>query len=107
VALALRDAGHDVKAVADLLPGASDQTVLEFAALEARILITKDKDFGELVFRFHAQSLGVILLRFPPAVRASVPATVVRTVALLSSELSTSFTVLTPSGPRLARLIGE
>lgn len=47
----LRRAGHDVMAVAESLPQADDITVLQLAARESRILITNDKDFGDLVHR--------------------------------------------------------
>jgi predicted nuclease of predicted toxin-antitoxin system len=48
----------------ELLPGASDETVLAMANQDGRILITFDKDFGELVFRQgRSGSSGVILLR--------------------------------------------
>lgn len=42
--------GHDVSSVAERDPRASDVEVLAIAVEEGRILITEDKDFGELVF---------------------------------------------------------
>lgn len=47
----LRTAGHDVLAVAELSPEIDDEIVLAWAVRETRILVTNDKDFGELVFR--------------------------------------------------------
>lgn len=47
----LRKEGHDVRYVAELEPGISDENVLEIANDELRKLLTTDKDFGELVFR--------------------------------------------------------
>jgi predicted nuclease of predicted toxin-antitoxin system len=45
-------------------PGSSDRQVLERAAREERLLITLDKDFGELAFRSKLPALsGIILLR--------------------------------------------
>jgi len=41
----------DVKSVAELNPSAPDEDVLDWANRENRILITLDKDFGELIFR--------------------------------------------------------
>lgn len=46
----LIDQGHDVLSVRDSDPEAPDATVLERAYRENRVLITEDKDFGELVF---------------------------------------------------------
>ncbi len=46
----LEDDGHDVASVLSRDPKASDVWVLEMAQVENRILVTEDKDFGELVF---------------------------------------------------------
>jgi predicted nuclease of predicted toxin-antitoxin system len=50
VVRALRVAGHDVLVAAEILPRAEDQDVLRMALDEGRILLTEDKDFGQLVF---------------------------------------------------------
>ena len=46
----LENSGHDVASVLSRDPKASDVRVLEIARVENRILLTEDKDFGELVF---------------------------------------------------------
>jgi len=63
VVAALREYGHDVVAVKESLPGASDRAILERAHAEERLLVTFDKDFGELAVRFGLPVVGVILLR--------------------------------------------
>ncbi len=61
---ALRSAGHDVGWVRSDAPGATDDDVLAKALAERRILLTFDKDFGELVFaRGTAASCGIVLFR--------------------------------------------
>jgi predicted nuclease of predicted toxin-antitoxin system len=60
----LRERGHDVAAVKEIMPGASDHVVLQRAQSEARLIVTLDKDFGELAVRFGLSAkTGVILLR--------------------------------------------
>ncbi len=59
----LKNAGHDVIFVGDWKPSASDDEVLQKANEDERILITDDKDFGELVFRLDNPSRGIILIR--------------------------------------------
>jgi predicted nuclease of predicted toxin-antitoxin system len=49
-----------------------DATVLRLALADERVLATFDKDFGELVFKRSAGSLGVILFRLAPAGRKAV-----------------------------------
>jgi predicted nuclease of predicted toxin-antitoxin system len=72
---ALRQAGYDVAWVRSDAPGSSDPQVLARAIDEGRILVTFDKDFGELAYRAHLPShCGIILLR----IRASSPAWVAR-----------------------------
>lgn len=61
---ALRERGHDVVWVRTVMPGAADRVVLERARLEKRLLLTFDKDFGELAFRFGLpMESGVVLFR--------------------------------------------
>lgn len=48
--LALRAAGVDVEAVAEIMPAASDRSVLRHAVSTNRWLLTFDRDYGELVF---------------------------------------------------------
>jgi len=60
----LRTEGHDVLYGIEFKPGALDKEVLEKAFTEKRILLTEDKDFGELVCRMKKPAYGVILLRF-------------------------------------------
>ena len=59
---ALTDLGHDVLSAHDLFPRASDETLLALAQEETRILITEDKDFGELVFLRGLPHPGIVRL---------------------------------------------
>lgn len=62
--IALRERGHDVVWVRSDAPGSSDRQVLARAQAEERILITFDKDFGELAFHAGLAAVtGVILFR--------------------------------------------
>jgi predicted nuclease of predicted toxin-antitoxin system len=47
----LRAAGHDVVYVAEIAPATSDAEVVGLAQRDGRLLLTEDKDFGDLVFR--------------------------------------------------------
>lgn len=63
----LRSDGHDILYVKDIAPGTDDETVLQMAADQQRILWTEDKDFGELVVRLRLPAYGIVLLRMNPA----------------------------------------
>jgi predicted nuclease of predicted toxin-antitoxin system len=81
---ALRSRGHDVAWVRTDAPGSSDRQVLDRAVAEDRLLITFDKDFGELAFRAGLPaSCGVVLFR----IRLTSPSQVAqRAAAALESR---------------------
>ncbi len=54
-------------AVRDLNPGMTDSAILALAVQEQRLVITMDKDFGEMVFRSQQPHAGVLLLRLADA----------------------------------------
>ncbi|TPQ34194.1 hypothetical protein C2U70_17705 [Bradyrhizobium guangdongense] len=62
----LRGAGHDVLYVAEVSASLSDVEVMQLASREGRVLLTADKDFGELVFRRAQAVPGLILVRIDP-----------------------------------------
>jgi predicted nuclease of predicted toxin-antitoxin system len=58
--------GYDVKAVGVHFAGVTDQEVMNLAEQERRIILTFDRDYGELIFKHGFRpSLGVIYLRLP------------------------------------------
>ncbi|MDD5435439.1 MAG: DUF5615 family PIN-like protein [Nitrospira sp.] len=63
----LQSEGFDTVAIRDLDPRMSDTVALELAFSESRIVITMDKDFGELVYHRKQKHSGVILLRMEDA----------------------------------------
>jgi predicted nuclease of predicted toxin-antitoxin system len=62
----LREAGHDVIYIVEHAPGSTDAEVIALADKEHRILLTEDKDFGDLVFRQRMPVPGLVLLRIEP-----------------------------------------
>lgn len=63
----LKIQGHDVLAVRDLDPRMQDLNILALAVQERRLVLTIDKDFGELVYRSKQPHAGVLLLRLEEA----------------------------------------
>lgn len=59
----LRTAGHDVWYVAEQAPGIDDDEVLRCSSFRDALLLTGDRDFGDLVFRQGKASAGVLRLR--------------------------------------------
>lgn len=64
VVAALREQAHEVFWIKESMPGAQDPVVLAHAQTEQRIVVTLDKDFGELAFRSWLPArCGVVLIR--------------------------------------------
>ncbi len=61
---ALRQRGHNIIAVKETMRSQSDEAILHAAQQEKRLVVTYDKDFGELAFRMKLPAeCGIILLR--------------------------------------------
>jgi len=105
VIVRLRQEGHQVQAITDMNPGLDDETVLNLAVQEAGLLLlTADKDFGELVLRQRRPSTGVVLIRLSRLPRADRPEVVAQAVAAHADELMGAFTTITPGRVRIHRL---
>ena len=103
VVRALRSAGHDVVAVAEISPRADDVDVIAMTGREERILITEDKDFGQLVYADKRLNGGVIFIRFPARLRRSLPQTIVELVKQKEDRLIGAFVVVQPGRTRVGR----
>lgn len=90
----LRGNGLDVIAIAEIQPSIDDEKVLEIANDEGRILITLDKDFGELVFRLRKVHSGIVLLRLDEVPLLTKIDLLLELIEKRGDELSKSFTVV-------------
>lgn len=62
----LREDGLDIVSVAEIQIGMNDEDIAKLSEKEGAIIITFDKDFGEIIFRKSIKPYGLILLRIPP-----------------------------------------
>jgi predicted nuclease of predicted toxin-antitoxin system len=97
----LRRDGHDVTYVAELAPGITDDAVLDLANADARLLLTADKDFGELVFRLRRVSLGVLLLRLAGLSAEARAEIVSQAIAAHGEQMAGAFAVVSPGAVRI------
>lgn len=100
---ALRTAGHEVIAIAEIAKGASDEAIMERAFSEGRVLISEDADFGELLYARGRPSAGVIFVKFDSRARRAKPGAVVEAVAKLGERLRNGFAVIEPGRVRVAK----
>lgn len=97
----LRQSDHEVVFIAELDPGLPDEGVLALAKDRDALLLTADKDFGELVFRLGRVTAGVILVRLAglgPRRKAEI---VEACAAKHGEEMRRAFTVISPGGLRI------
>jgi predicted nuclease of predicted toxin-antitoxin system len=101
---ALRLVGHEVAWLTTDAPGSSDEEVLARAHREHRLLLTFDKDFGELVLkRGLAASRGVMLFRIPLYKPAELALRIVSVIASRSDWVG-HFSVIEPERVRMRPL---
>lgn len=101
----LRDEGHDLVRVSELgLARATDETVLSTAQEQGRILVTRDRDYGNLVF-VRSLGSGVIYLRILPTTLEAVHTELCRVIDQYSTaEISKAFVVINKDGHRFRKL---
>jgi len=97
----LRLDGHDVDYVAELAPGITDDEVFSRANGDGRLLVTLDKDFGELVFRLGRITTGVLLLRLSGLSSDEKAGIVSNALREHGEQMPGAFSVITPSLMRI------
>jgi predicted nuclease of predicted toxin-antitoxin system len=103
----LRKKGYDIIYIAEFAKGFSDEKVLGIAAEENRILLTTDKDFGELVFRLQQIHSGVILLRLAGLNSTEKALIVENALKTHQQEIMDSFTVIQNSMIRIRKRLSN
>ena len=99
----LRADGHLVVAVAELSPSISDEEVLRQANERQALLVTGDKDFGELVYQHRQVHAGVVLLRLDGLSAEAKTEIVSEALAKHGSEMLDAFSVISSASVRIRR----
>ena len=101
----LRDLGHEVVTAAQLsMSRAKDFELLRTAHDQGRIFVTRDRDFGALVF-VQASGPGVIYLRILPSTQQAVHTEFARVLTLYNQQqLQSSFVVIEPGRHRIRKV---
>jgi predicted nuclease of predicted toxin-antitoxin system len=105
IAEALRTAGHEVYEIAAETPGIRDSAVLDIATMRGDVLLTDDKDFGELVFHRNQQHRGVVLMRLYGMKPHDKAARMVMVFGLHAHELPDAITTVGPRSIRIRKRI--
>jgi predicted nuclease of predicted toxin-antitoxin system len=100
----LRTEGHDVLYIAEIDAGISDDKVLELSNEEERILMTRDKDFGELAYRDRKVHAGIILNRLYELTSEKKAELVSKVIQEFGEQLVGTFTVIQPGRIRIKKI---
>ena len=93
----LRQVGYDVVAIQEISPSVADTDVLLRAVAEGRILLTFDRDYGELIYRYQEPAPPAVLyFRQGPYTAAELAQSVQFVLSDTSAELFGQFIILTP-----------
>lgn len=99
----LRALGFDVFYVIEEVRSLDDDELLQIAYSENRILITRDKDFGELVYRLNKLHTGIILIRLEGYLTYERSEITCNAIVEHQEELKGAFTVIQPNAVRIRR----
>jgi predicted nuclease of predicted toxin-antitoxin system len=99
----LSEQGHDVFSVYNEARGSDDDTIIQKAYDENRILITNDKDFGEKVYRERRPHRGIVFLRLADERAANKIDVLRRLLESYADRLPDQFVVVTEDRVRFAR----
>lgn len=93
--------GYQVFSVYDETPGLADEEILNKGFQEDYIVITGDKDFGELVYKNQLPHKGVVLLRLSDETPPSKIKVLAQLLSQYADQLPNKFTVVTEIGVRI------
>ena len=100
---ALRAADFDVAYYAEMAPGSDDQSILAHAKQLQTLLLTCDKDFGELIYRNRLTSAGVVLIRLEGLTADRKARLVTEAIQLHGDQMLNAFAVVSPGMVRIRR----
>ena len=99
----LRGDGHDVVYVKETAAGSDDLAVLQMAAIQQRVLLTEDKDFGQLVYAYGQKIHAVVFIRYPATIRKHLARDIVRLAKSHARKLIGCFVVIEPGRVRFSK----
>lgn len=103
IIIELRRKGFEVISVLEEFSGITDKDVLRIAVDKNCLLITEDKDFGELTYRLKLKHYGILLIRLNDLGRKERIEMVSRFIEQYFNNLIDNFTVLTKRGLRIKK----
>ena len=102
--MAIRNLGFQIMSVSEDFPSLKDIEIVSFSLQPPSVIITEDKDFGELVYRDKIPVVGIILLRYEPFQYTDMEKKIASFLLNYFEEMNKSFTVITVNKTRIRPL---
>lgn len=99
----LRNDGFDIYSISENKAGIDDLEVLKIANKFGSLLITEDKDFGELTYRLRIEHKGILLIRLADISRNERVLFATKIISEHAEKLSNKFSVLNKNGLRIKK----
>jgi predicted nuclease of predicted toxin-antitoxin system len=107
VVKALRKAGFQMDAVAEIAANASDDKIMDMATKGRSVLITEDKDFGWLVYAKGHDTVGILFLRYKLSARSRLIQQLIQFIQKTGEDLIGAFVVAQPGRFRIRKLLNQ
>jgi predicted nuclease of predicted toxin-antitoxin system len=101
----LRQRGHSVTSIRDIRPDMPDEEVMHVAHAHDAILLTEDKDFGDLVVRQRLPNHGVVLFRLNRIERGNRAFLACIELERLGENMRGALTIIGSSQVRVRRIV--
>jgi len=99
----LREKGYDVLSISEDYPGIDDDKVIQIANKKNRIILTVDKDFGEINYRLRKINKGVVLYRLSGLTNKQKSEYIINLFDSFHKDLINSFTVVNHNNIRIKK----
>lgn len=100
----LRQKGFKIISIVEQYSGIKDEDVIKISKENNCLLITEDKDFGELTYRLKLQHKGILLIRLSDLTRIKRIEFAAKMIEKYFDKTTNAFSVLTKSGIRIKNL---
>ena len=100
----LKENTTDVISIREVHPGISDLEVIQIAKSHKGLIITEDKDFGELVFSYNLRGCSVMLLRYGKSDFAQIEKNVIKALQYYEKQPNHFFMTITSKKIRVRKI---
>ena len=100
----LRSNQYKVYSIKEKHPGVSDTAIISLVKILKGVLLTEDKDFGELVFAYSIKEVSIIFLRYDQPHYSKVENHLLKAISLYHDTDSLVFVTVTENKIRIRRL---